>query len=511
VLACAKLDSKEGEDAVGRMAEDTSRVHTAMLARCRTVAGVAGTQDGRARESYAHEMRGGTPGLHARHMARGCAGCAPRVHLAVPEACGTCHGWRRRGPRGAANVCVECGGGCPTRDDGDASAARALVHLATRENEHVRPRRLTAAENDAARALVHTGRARARRQPWGGFANLPAAAVERLMREGDHTDADARASDLPSREPSATVRHIHGMECDGVAGAVHARQAAADTVNAMQRLTASVGGRASALMEQLACAHTYLRRTPAASRSLGREEEWRAFQRIVAADLCNVDWCVSGGAADTREEACARREFAKAMTAMAVDVGLACKDARCAWQRKAAAEVEWRRQSEAWRERLRVIMRAWRERCDVTRVQPGGHGALAAKMAQGPFAPHGCGATRLWQLGWHVKALIEWMRLVRGTRGHVQRASDAPRPEHGHAMVDPRTSELRRARPAHFTVRNCEECDTPNDADGTSRARTCRTDYTLSMRAHARSLLRAHLLSAGETRLVHAQRARGDG
>ena len=142
------------------------------------------------------------------------------------------------------------------------------------------------------------------------------------------------------------------MECDGVAGAVQARQAAADTVNAMQRLTASVGGRASALMEQLVCAHTYLSRTPAESRSLGREEEWRALQRIVAADLCNVDWCVSGGAADTREEACARREFAKAMTAMAVDVGLACKDARCAWQRTAAAEVEWRRQSEAWLERL---------------------------------------------------------------------------------------------------------------------------------------------------------------
>ena len=557
VLTCAKLDSKEGQGAVERMAEDTARVHTAMLARRRTAAGVAGAQDGWAQASYQREQRAGRPGPHTRHMARGCAACAPRVYVAVPEACGACHGWRRRGPRGASDVCPECGGDRPAYDHGDAAAAGHLMHMSGAVSEEQPQHRRPAAEGDAARTPLRGA------QPWRGFADLQETVVERLMRDGDHEAADARASALPPRAPSATVRHIHGMECDGVADAAGLRAEAAKAVNGMLRLVAAAGGRASALMAQLERAHTYLRRTVAASRAHGSDDEFRAFQAVVAGDLHNVDWSVSGGG-DPREEARARSELADDMAKWAVHVGVVCKDARCGWQQAAAPQVAWRQESNAWRERLRTIMRAWREHCDVRHVRPAGRGILAMSMAAGPHPRQGCAATRLWRAGWQAKALLTWARLVRGGTGHTwqqrrQRRRHSPPDGHesmqpsarrhrpaqhvddrgaahaaGHAAADagaqkrPRDEHVacgdaghgspqRRGRPptlepAAPECEACEECDAQGGGvqpgGGTSRSR--RSDAVLALRSRARILLRAHL-GGGETRLAHARRARGDG
>jgi ribonuclease HI len=163
VLACAKLDSHEGSEAVARMDADTSRVHTAMLARRRTAAGVAGTQDGFARASYHREQLQNAPGRHTRHMARGCAGCAPQTYVAVPEACGTCLGWRQRGRRGATNACPDCGGDQPSCSADDAAVARSLVQLANCGGDAHAPAVPRAAdEDDASRAGPPTRRPRAR-------------------------------------------------------------------------------------------------------------------------------------------------------------------------------------------------------------------------------------------------------------------------------------------------------------------------------------------------------------
>ena len=295
--------------------------------------------------------------------------------------------------------------------------------------------------------------------------------AERLLQHNGHEDADANSSALPPGEPAATERHIHGMECTGVADAAARRAAAAAKVRSMLQLTAASGGRASALMAHLEGAHAYLAR-PVAEASRASDDDWRGYQRIVAADLPKVDWSVSGGG-PPREEARARQDLARRMAASAVEVGEICAGARRAWQRAAAPAVARRQEGEQRREQLRVILRAWRERCDSARVRPAGHGVLAARMARGPHARGGCGVERLWQLGWSAKVLVEWMRLVRGTRGRL-RDSRPPRGDR---------------RPV-----------------GQPR----RTDAVLSLRGSARALLSRHL-GGGGTRLAHAQRARGDG
>ena len=385
------------------------------------------------------------------------------------------------------------------------------------------------------------------------------------MRDGDHESADVRASALPPRDTIATERHIHGLECDGVASAARLRAEAATTVNRMLRLTAAAGGRASELMAQLEQAHSYLS-GPAAARERASDGGWRAYQRVIAADLHKVDWSVSGDA-DPRAEKLARDELASEMAFLVVGVGVVAKDARCEWQRAAASEVAWRQDSEAWRERLRVVVRAWRECCDAARVRPMGHGVLAAKLAQGPHRTVGRGASRLWSLGWHAHVLVEWMRLVRGTVGHGRRqqrrqqdrsarqpaASDSGsdgggdgRGAHGdtaggqivgdgarlRAQPLQRSVEARSGGSARFaddgsgpprdpslTVMPLQQCgvceeddNSDDDATPAQPRRTRKSDTLLALRPRAQDGLRSLFGSGGDdARLAHARLPRGDG
>ena len=162
-----------------------------------------------------------------------------------------------------------------------------------------------------------------------------------------------------------------------------------------------------------------------------------------------------------------------------------------------------------WRERLRVVVRAWRECADAERVRPLGHGVLAAKLAQGLHAQRGCGEVRLAALGWHAQLLLGWMRLVRGTEGHGRR-----RRQRGEAR-----QSVGSATAADDLCRLCDD-DEPaagstDDARMTAR-RTRRNDTVLALTVRVCAMLARHLRDPQHVaqlsgRQRHAERARGDG
>ena len=81
VYTCRKLEGgrKREEDPVGRMAEDTRRVHIASLARKRDAVGVHGALEAWTNAAARTEQAKGQPGKACRALAMGCAGCAARA------------------------------------------------------------------------------------------------------------------------------------------------------------------------------------------------------------------------------------------------------------------------------------------------------------------------------------------------------------------------------------------------------------------------------------------------
>ena len=265
---------------------------------------------------------------------------------------------------------------------------------------------------------------------WAGFAALDATVVERLLREEGNEAADHRASTVQAADATqqATARHVLGGECPGVTGADEAAHAAARTINAMQRLVAAAGGRASALMEQLTRAHGYASGSRV-QRASAPDALWEAFNDVVAVDLCAPDWPLDGRG--EREEERARHEMAEELAELAVKAGFMQHNCRRAWQRAAADEVDWRERQEAGREVLRVVLRAWREVCDDSRadvfglsgaIAAGSGGVLAARLA---FSVESQARRRRVEFGWDVRLLLEWVRLVRAgaVRAARQRAA----------------------------------------------------------------------------------------
>jgi len=264
------------------------------------------------------------------------------------------------------------------------------------------------------------------------------------------------------------------------------------------------------------------------TRNSASDAEWRAYQRVIAADLPSVDWMVSGSA-DATEERKARDDLAKEVAGLVVLVGAECTEALCAWQSAAAAEVIWREDSEAWRERLRVIMRAWREITDGMPAEVEGFGVLGSRLT---FIEHG---GQLWQQMWSPRALLTWLRLIRaGSKrkaangahggntagGGTSRGTDATNSEsepvgRNEYTIDAQNDAQNDGRDAEN--KHSQEVDDNIAGFGTAEAapsaggpRSRRSDAILFLRHRARNGLRSYL-SGTDGRTLHAQRARGDG
>ena len=329
------------------MADDALRVHAASLARQHSTAGVRGAQDGRLCSNAARERRAGKPGPAHRLEVRGCAACLPHSSNGIPGACNTCDGWKHRKRRDGR--CRTCGAHTLCSEIGNSVACQ-VCHLRT--PVHVRGKRPAppAPPSDPDSAAL-----------WQGFARLSNGTVARLLRAGDDaTVCDVRAAACNRPRTPATARHIHGGECPRIPAAGTA--AAARHVRRMQRHVASWGGRASALMGQLAAAAAYLE-CPAHRRQELSAAHWDAYHAVVAGDLINPDWMQGDPDANPREPS-PRSQLADALAPHIVEIGTTCTALRLAWRDAATKEVAWREAQEQGRELARLCIRAWREVTD---------------------------------------------------------------------------------------------------------------------------------------------------
>ena len=273
--------------------------------------------------------------------------------------------------------------------------------------------------------------ARAGKRAWAGFSALGETVAERLLEEGGHDAADARATLGVAAERIADDRHVLGGECTAVADTARATAEAAECVRRMQQLVASAGGRASTLMEQLGAAYAYLRASTARRQSMS-EQHWHAWRRVVAADLDGPDWPMAQHGGHEAEEK-ARAELAKELAKLGQAAGQCCEGLRRGWLHTASAEIEYRDQQEAMREWFRLVLRAWREQADGARA---GERAWGARWLRQRAGGGGCalGARLRVSTGSaaapgfaNARAVLEWMRLVRAgdvlaARGEHRRA-----------------------------------------------------------------------------------------
>ena len=131
------------------------------------------------------------------------------------------------------------------------------------------------------------------------------------------------------------------------------------------RCIASGGGQASTLFTQLAGAEAYIS-APAGTRALKPEDEWRAYQRVVAGDLDRPDWPMGDG--DAHAAASEREVLARRLAECIVEgVGMSCAHMQRGWRDASRPVVEWRERREAGRGLMRVCLRAWREMADGAR------------------------------------------------------------------------------------------------------------------------------------------------
>ena len=212
---CAPLDRRE-DDPMGRMVHDSGRVSIVMTARQGQVLGVRGAQDAWWGRRRAAEK---VPGRAAREGALGCACCGPGLTVYdTSDACATCHGWTRRGERGA--WCATCGCGTPDstgtptpRRDDERKRARpdSLMGVEGWRTVARRQRRLgpVSTATDTEGATGENGDA----HRWVGFAGLAQTTVERLLRAGGTRDEDAESSALPLADELADLRHVLAAQC----------------------------------------------------------------------------------------------------------------------------------------------------------------------------------------------------------------------------------------------------------------------------------------------------------
>ena len=115
-LRSARLDRKEDDPRVSRLAGDRVRTSMVMRARVGTHLGMRGTHDRVWRWQLEDEQRRGVVGPATRRGFAGCACCTcPTDDSFV---CRRCNGWAERGPRGA--VCLGCG--CGDRDGSNGAS-----------------------------------------------------------------------------------------------------------------------------------------------------------------------------------------------------------------------------------------------------------------------------------------------------------------------------------------------------------------------------------------------------
>ena len=426
VYTCATLKGGKDREAdpVGRMADDTQRVHIATVARGRDIAGVRGAQDARVQAAARAERAAQRPGAACRQMAHGCAGCSRHpFDEDGSSVCGLCHGWRLRARRddgtcracGARSVCAGCGGrvACVAC----AQSGRAAVVAGAKRADGGT---VWATGTRTRRRLGPTQDGSSR---WVGFAGLAQTTVERLLRLGDETTADARASNLPPATTQADARHILGGECPGVSCAEENAAEASASVRGMQRCVAAAGGRASTLFMQLEAAGAYIA-APAAARAAQPEARWRAYLRVVAGDLERPDWPMGGG--DARTAAAERDELAATLATHIVEgAGVSCARVQRGWRDETRSVVSRRERREAGRGLMRVCMRAWREVADGVlagaaafeqRWRREEDCALAQRLVISDKAQHTWNGVE-WLA---ARRVLTWMRLVRA--GAVHRA-----------------------------------------------------------------------------------------
>jgi len=181
-------------------------------------------------------------------------------------------------------------------------------------------------------------------------------------------------------------------------------------------------------MGQLGEAAAYLA-SPAATRDAQPVACWEAFHQVVGGELKKPDWPVAGPGGGS-QEAAARKELAEELADLVVAVGECCTEVRNGWREAAAAEVDWRERQEAGRERLRLVLRAWREATDglqagaaawEQRWRRGEECGLGKRLAFPVVLPEGNVSgepIHVVRQGWQEKAwaarfVLTWMRLIR--------------------------------------------------------------------------------------------------
>ena len=104
----------------------------------------------------------------------------------------------------------------------------------------------------------------------------------------------------------------------------------------------------------------------AADRRSKPHEIWEEFRRVVGSDLENAGWLEETLQSTMPEKAIleAKRQMKEAMTAAAAQIAGIAKSEQEAWTKRAEPEVETREGKEQQRERMRLILIAWRERTD---------------------------------------------------------------------------------------------------------------------------------------------------
>ena len=413
---------------------------------------------------------------------------------------------------------------------------------------------------DTERAWAAGARARRRLGPvdeggssrWVGFAGLAQTTVERLLRLGDEDTADKHVSNLPPAEVQADARHVLGGECPSVLYAAEDAAKASASLRGMLRCVASAGGQASTLFSQLAAAEAYIS-APAGTRALKPEDEWRAYQRVVAGDLDRPDWPMGDG--DAHAAASEREVLARRLAECIVEgVGMSCAHMQRGWRDASRPVVEWRERREAGRGLMRVCLRAWREVADG--VQAGAAAfeqrwrreedcALARRLVIGSAAQQRWGEAE-WLA---ARRVLTWMRLVRAGAVHRARSQNpawraaranwrerryyhalphacVPGEHHARmvARAQHRSEQLQHAAAASGDTSRDAPLQGPhragNDESEDSEHEPCaarpdprrtrRTDYVLVLASLVLASLRQQL-GGGHTRLVHARRKRGDG
>lgn len=305
-----------------------------MRARGGKILGLKGCHDQRWEQRFEQEKKTRNPGAATRHGIAGCPGgcCKPKLDLVVCEICG---GHKERGVKG--KPCAVCGNG--------------HVHGGNEEKWIT---------------VVGKYHKRHSRRKHPGDQVTIRTTTERIIRQkGGIKEADKRASSGDKSEQLATMRHIYGMECEGGVIQEKAREIGS-IIRSLIMLIHEYEGAGTLLAEQLETAEEYISGS-AAERKARPHYVWEAYRRTIGSDLESViQWLEDTSLGDLPEKAQkeAKRKLAETIACATGNIAKIVQTEHTSWKERSDKLTTFRESRENQRERMRMILRAWRQDTD---------------------------------------------------------------------------------------------------------------------------------------------------